>query len=107
MTQPPSELPESDADFTDEATTPLPLGPNIGDKIAEGRERVRGWLAGALVGSLILLEAGLLVLAVLKVRPFDQDLLALLMAGLLNPVVALVGAVLGFYFGEKAGKGTP
>jgi hypothetical protein len=95
---------EPEADFTDEATVPLAPSPGIGDRIAEGRERVRGWLAAALVGLLVLLDAGILILAVLKVRPFDRELIALLMAGVLNPVVALVGTVLGFYFGEKAGK---
>jgi hypothetical protein len=29
---------------------------------------------------------------------------ALFLTGLLNSVIALVGAVLGFYFGEKVGK---
>jgi len=61
-------------------------------------------LAGGLVGLLVLLDACILILAVAKVRPFDKDVLALLLTGILNPVVALVGTVLGFYFGEKAGK---
>ena len=107
MTQGSPESPGSEADFTDEAGAPLPPpGPSIGDKIAEGREKARGRLAGSLVGLLVLLDAGILLLAVLKVRPFDRELIALLMAGVLNPVVALVGTVLGFYFGEKAGKST-
>jgi hypothetical protein len=53
---------------------------------------------------LVAVDAAIFVLAGLMVRPFDRDLIALLLAGLLNPVVALVGTVLGFYFGEKAGK---
>ena len=47
----------------------------------------------------------ILILAVAKVRPFDHDLLDILLAGVVSPVVVLVGTVLGFYFGEKAGKG--
>jgi uncharacterized membrane protein YccC len=100
----PEEPPGSEADFTDEADLLPPAGPSVGDPVAEGRERMRGVLAGVLVGLLVLLDAAILVLGVLKVRPFDRDLLALLLAGVLNPVVALVGTVLGFYFGEKAGK---
>jgi hypothetical protein len=53
---------------------------------------------------LVGLDGVFLILAALKVRPFDRDLLALLLTGLLNPVIALVATVLGFYFGEKAGK---
>lgn len=45
-----------------------------------------------------------MILAVLKVKPLDHDLLAILLAGVLNPVIALVGTVLGFYFGEKAAR---
>ena len=105
MTQgPPEEPPETEADFTGEASTPPLLGPSVGDKIAVGRERARGWLAGSLVGLLVAVDAAVFILAAVLVRPFDRDLLALLLAGVLNPIVALVGTVLGFYFGEKAGK---
>jgi hypothetical protein len=99
------EPPAAEADFTGEASTTRPSGPSIGDKIAAGRERTRGWLAAALVGLLVLLDATILILAVAKIRPLDHDLLAILMAGVVSPVVALVGTMLGFYFGEKAGKG--
>jgi len=53
---------------------------------------------------LVLVDAALLILATLKIHPFDRDVLALLLTGLLNPVIALVGTMLGFYFGEKSGK---
>ena len=107
MTQVPEPLKraEREADFTNESAAPLPPGPSIGDKIAEAREKVRGRLAGALVALLVLLDAAILILAVAKVRPFDHDLLDILLAGVVSPVVVLVGTVLGFYFGEKAGKG--
>lgn len=97
---------EDEADFTDESDTQLPPGPRVADKIAVGRERIRGSLAVALVGLLVLLDAIVLILAALKVRPFDRDLLEFLLTGVVSPVIALVGTVLGFYFGEKAGKDT-
>ena len=92
------------SDFAADPDLPLPPGPRIGDEIEIKRENVRGWLAGGLILLLVGLDAVLVILAALKVRPFDRDLLALLLTGLLNPVIALVATVLGFYFGEKAGK---
>lgn len=104
MTQGPPEPPETEADFSGETPIPLPQGPTVGEKVTLGRELVRGWLAGGLIGLLFLIDAAILTLATLKIHPFDRDVLALLLTGLLNPVIALVGTVLGFYFGEKAGK---
>jgi len=104
MTQGPPEPLETEVDFTGETSITLPQGPTIGERITLRRESARGWLAAALVGLLVLVDAVLLILATLKIHPFDRDVLALLLTGLLNPVVALVGTVLGFYFGEKAGK---
>ena len=106
MTQGTPEAAEPEADFTEEAVAPLPPGPSIGDKIAEAREKMRGWLAIGLVTLLALLDAAILYLAVAKVTPFNHDLLDILLAGVVNPVVVLVGTMLGFYFGEKSGKGT-
>jgi hypothetical protein len=100
----PEGPPETEADFTGEVPAASPPGPSIGDKIAVGRERVRGGLAVALVGLLVAVDATVFALAAALVRPFDRELLALLLTGVLNPIVALVGTVLGFYFGEKAGK---
>ena len=104
MTQGTPESPEIDGDFLNEVPTPPLPGPRLGDILAERRERARARLAGVLVGLLVVLDAAILILAVAKIRPLDHDLLAVLMAGVINPVVALVGTVLGFYFGEKAGK---
>lgn len=104
MTQGPPEPLETEADFSGETPIPLPQGPTVGEKVTLGRELVRGWLAGGLIGLLFLIDAAILTLATLKIHPFDRDVLALLLTGLLNPVIALVGTVLGFYFGEKAGK---
>jgi hypothetical protein len=100
----PEGPPETEADFTGEPPTARPPGPSIGNTIALRRERARGWLAVALVGLLVAVDAAVFILAAALVRPFDRDLLALLLTGVLNPIVALVGTVLGFYFGEKAGK---
>jgi hypothetical protein len=104
MTQGPPEPRETEADFTGETSIALPQGPTVGERVTLGRELVRGGLAGALIVLLFLIDAAILILATLKIHPFDRDVLALLLTGLLNPVVALVGTVLGFYFGEKAGK---
>jgi hypothetical protein len=100
----PDDPPPEEVDFTGESDTPLPPGPTIGDKIARQRESIRAWLAGGLAALLALLDLSVLILAFLKVHPLDHDLLDILLAGIVNPVVVLVGAVLGFYFGEKAGK---
>jgi hypothetical protein len=76
---------ETEADFTpDPEVPPPPGGPRIGDTISLGREKVRGWLAGGLLGLLLLLDAALFY-AALQISPFDRDLLALLLTGLLNP----------------------
>src|SRR5215475_10279199 len=104
MTQDPPGPPETEVDFTGETPITLPQGPTVGERVILRRELVRGWLAAALVGLLVLVDAAILILATLKIHPFDRDVLALLLTGLLNPVIALVGTVLGFYFGEKAGK---
>lgn len=108
MTSQPGEEPgepsASDYDFTAEPDVSPPPIASLGDKVALKRERMRGWVAGALIALLVSLEAALLVVAVIKVRPFNSDFFALLLTGLLTPVVTLVGAVLGFYFGEKAAK---
>lgn len=103
---PPAVPPLPDiADFTaEEEGAPLPP-PAIGPEIARIRETARARLSAALVGLLFVLNVMLLGLAAWKVRPFDKELFALLLTGMLNPVVALVGMVLGFYFGEKAAKG--
>ena len=69
--------------------------------IARQRERMRGILAAILLGLLVALDMLFLGLAAWKVRPFDRDLVGLLIAGVLSPVVTLLGTVLGFYFGAK------
>jgi hypothetical protein len=107
VTSPSNERPaEPDYDFTGESDLPSLPSPGIGNKIALEREHVRSWVAGGLLALLVGLEIALLLVAVLAVHPFDRDTFALLLTGLLNPVLTLVGTVLGFYFGEKAGKGT-
>jgi hypothetical protein len=104
MSHGPPEPPEIEADFTRDDGAPVPRGPSVGDKIDQEREVVRGSLAFTLVGLLVAVDIGIFALAAWKVHPFDRDLLALLLTGVLNPIVALVGTMLGFYFGEKAGK---
>ncbi len=100
------ENPE-EVEFNDDPSIPLPPPPTIGAKLAEKRETVRGRLAGGLAILLGLLDGAVLLLAFTKVRPFDHDLIDLLLAGIVNPIVVLVGAVLGFYFGDKSGNPAP
>jgi len=64
------------------------------------RERVRGLLAAALIGLLSIVIIGLFV-AVLAGRLTIAEL-GQLAAVTISPIVGLLGAVLGFYFGEQA-----
>ncbi len=66
----------------------------------ERREIWRGWLALLLMVLLSLLAVGLVVVAVLLVRPFNTQTVSLLIAGIFGPIIGLVGTVVGFYFGQ-------
>jgi hypothetical protein len=72
------------------------------------REKVRGWLAGALVVTLIAVIGVTFVYLVMLSRNFadltmHQTVSVIPMIGttLLTPLVGLVGAVTGFYFGGQ------
>ncbi len=64
------------------------------------RERVRGLLAAALIGLLSIVVLGLFV-ALLAGRLTIPEL-GQLAAVTISPIVGLLGAVLGFYFGEQS-----
>ena len=68
--------------------------------IEERREIWRGWLALTLMILLALLAIGLVTVAVWLVRPFNTQTVSLLIAGIFGPILALVGTVVGFYFGQ-------
>ncbi len=69
------------------------------------RENVRGHLAYIVVGLFALLVGLTLWIASKAVTNNDELQRLMQMLGvLLAPVVALVGAVTGFYYGEKASK---
>lgn len=82
-----------------------PPQPNAVYDPAEARENVRGRLAYVVVGLFALLVILSLSFAYILVTddPALQRLLQVI-GVLLSPVVALVGAVTGFYYGEKAGS---
>lgn len=82
------------------AATPLTATPYDPGK---DRENVRGWMAKALFWMIAAIIVGLLVLMtadVVKVADLEK-----FVAGLLTPILTLFGAVMGFYFGERAGAG--
>jgi biopolymer transport protein ExbB/TolQ len=57
-----------------------------------------------LMAMLAVLAIGLVGVSVALVRPFNQQVISLLIAGLFGPVVGLVGTVVGFYFGQISGS---
>ncbi|MFM7690092.1 MAG: hypothetical protein ACKPAC_11645 [Alphaproteobacteria bacterium] len=67
---------------------------------AQDREKVRGWIASALIILLIGLISLLFVAILFRmVRVDDLDKIV---ATVLTPIMGIVGTVIGFYFGEKS-----
>jgi hypothetical protein len=67
------------------------------------RERVRGVIASALIGILAAIVVGDLIIAWYGIGGGGNlDLIESVATTLLTPVVGLVGAVTGFYFGEQS-----
>ena len=67
---------------------------------AQDREKVRGWIASALIILLIGLISILflaILLGMVKVDDLDK-----IVATVLTPIMGIVGTVIGFYFGEKS-----
>jgi hypothetical protein len=73
----------------------------------EDRERMRGRIAMMLMALLFLLALSLVLVAVLLVRPFDKEAIALLVSGIFGPIVAIVGTMVGFYFGQQSRADAP
>ena len=68
---------------------------------ARSRERVRGLIAAAMT-ALFVAVIGVLLADALLGR--DLDYIAKLAALILTPVAGLLGAVVGFYYGEQSGR---
>ena len=75
----------------------------VSDAIAVQRENLRGRLAIALIVVFALVVAAIFLLAMNSTAAKAQ----LLITGVLTPVVALVGSVVGFYFGSRSVDGGP
>lgn len=69
---------------------------------AKARESVRGWIALSLIALFALMMS--VSFAFMWVHPDRSKDLHDLLALLLGPLVALVGAATGYYFGSKAGQ---
>ncbi len=70
---------------------------------AKSRELIRGLIALTVIGLLALMALGTLIIAAfIDTSHWDQFSKAL---GLIvSPVFGLAGAVMGFYYGERAGR---
>lgn len=86
------------ADVSGRTETPTP--PEVSVGVAERREGMRGILAGALVA--ILAVTTLLGFASVGFDWASPEEARELLAILLTPIVGLVGAATGFYFGGNA-----
>jgi heme A synthase len=88
------DVEEVDVSLPAKAAREVPYNPE------PNRDRVRGWLALALVVLLVavIVAAWVTLWAGAVSEPEIKDLLGVL----LPPVVALVGSALGFYFGGKS-----
>jgi len=86
------------------------VNPDLGkiEQVSRLRENARGRIALWIVGSLfaiVLLSYLVFTLLVFSGTPPTFDNLKDLTEALVAPVVGIVGAVTGFYFGEKRSEG--
>ena len=73
------------------------------------REKARGWIAAILIGALVVIVVGTFVYAIwMSARVAEMttdDLISVLQSigtTLLAPLIGVIGAVIGFYFGGQA-----
>lgn len=93
------------AEALSSASSPVPSFKGENTNIEHRREHMRGILALILVG--LLTVTVLLALGAVMFRNYDTDTMDRIkdvLAIVLGPVVGLVGAVTGFYFGEQSRK---
>ncbi len=86
-----------------ESTAPSEIPIFEASPVQQSRERIRGTLALVLVGLLSALVLLVLGSVVFGTHTADSvDTIKEVLAIILGPVVGLVGAVTGFYFGEQS-----
>jgi hypothetical protein len=99
--------PTAELDFGDEpdvAPTPTPLPSTVPYNLGAARERMRGRLGFLLLGLIAVYTVGVTAAAAVLVRPFNEDTLSMLLAGVFTPLVTVAGTVVGFYFGSEGVK---
>ena len=79
---------------------------NNGDR---DREKARAWIAGTLIGALVVVVVGTFVFVIWMSARAEQmstdELISVLQSigtTLLAPLIGVIGAVIGFYFGGQA-----
>jgi flagellar basal body-associated protein FliL len=79
------------------------------DQAEIAREKQRGWIAGILIGALVVIVVGTFVYVIWMSTRVGQmttdDLISVLQTigtTLLAPLIGVIGAVIGFYFGGQA-----
>lgn len=94
LTANPSEIAGSTRGAPDSGLVRQPYDP------ARDRERIRGWMAVGLTALLIGVVSAVIYGVLSKTIPLNE--LDKFAAILITPVIGLIGAVLGFYFGQKS-----
>lgn len=103
---------------TGPVTTPVLAQPHITEAAydpAKDREATRGGIAMALVWTLVGVVLGAMVIGVATAvacsvkdactaETANLNAIKVVIESVLTPLIGLVGAVTGFYFGEKSGK---
>lgn len=73
---------------------------NLTEHVARRREWSRTILAGFIIGSLVFIVVGAFITLWMNKETTINDLREMVHV-LIGPTIGIVGAVLGFYFGEK------
>jgi hypothetical protein len=96
---------QPELDLTKEATPP-PAPVPVLETIAKDQERVRGWIALGLLGLLAIAVLSSLAITAFGAAPLTerQHNLDELLQVIYGPLIALVSAATGFYFGGNKSK---
>ena len=73
----------------------------------EDREKIRGRIAQILIWLLVGIVAFALLFLLMRTAKGNLDALVRVLEIVLGPVIGLVGAVTGFYFGARSGRQSP
>jgi hypothetical protein len=79
---------------------PAPLPDTALFTLERQREHMRGRLGLILVILIVIYTLGITGLAAALARPFNNETISFLLAGVFTPVITVVGTVIGFYFGS-------